>query len=386
MITVTIIGCGHGGQALAADLTRRGCRVTLYAHPTHPGGINTIAKVRGINCTGLINEFVPIFNVTTRMEEAISASEYIFMVLPSYAHEPMMMEMLPFIKSGQTIVTLAANFAALSYLKLLTKANKSKGVDLIDIASLPYVCRADNLGSVEIISIKKTIAAASIPAQEIMKHIAVLESVFPSRLLPYDDVLSLGMNITSGMTHPAVTLLNAGRINQDKDIFYFYRDGITPEIAEIIAQLDEERLYIGKHLGLVMHSYLDLIEQYYGIRYESIYQFFRESVPHNTLPLCPRSLKERYITQDVPNLLVPWYCLGKLANVEPVVLENLISLASLLNNTNYLFTGTNLVNLNLHDKSMNEIKQYVKYGKTPSRVLSIKNFNTKATNLNVVFG
>jgi opine dehydrogenase len=380
MLKITVIGCGHGGQALSADLSRRGCQVTLYASPKNPGGINAIAKAKGINCTGLINHFVPIFNVTTHMEQAIKESEYIFMVLPSYAHESMFMEMLPFIQPGQTIITLAANFASLTYLKLLIKTNKTAGVNLIDIASLPYVCRADNLGTVDIISVKQMIAAASIPANVIEKHIAALAPIFPSQLLPYTDVLSLGMNITSGMTHPAVALLNAGRIGDKKEIFYFYRDGITPEIADMIGQLDAERIYIGKQLDLKMYSYLDLIEQYYKIRYDSIYQFFRESVPHNTLPLCPSSMQERYITQDVPNLLVPWYCIGKLINVEPTVLGNLITLASLINKTNYLSLGTNLVSLNFHDKNITEIKQYIKFGKLPPPILSMRKLNMRPLN------
>ncbi len=366
MLKTAIIGCGHGGQALAADLTRRGCHVTLYAHPDHPGSIQAITNAGGIMCEGLINEFVPLTAVTTNMQQAVSGSDYIFIVVPSFAHEAMFIELLPFLQPGQTIITLAANFASLSYLRLLEKTNKMHGIDILDMASLPYICRSDHAGTVNIITVKKKLAAASIPSAAIDKHIRALTPIFPCELLPYQDVLSLGMNITSGMTHPAITLLNAGRIGEGKDTFYFYRDGITPEVAAIIELLDMERIRIGNKLGLEMYSYLDLMAEYYGTRYESIYQFFRQSPSHNALSMCPASLKDRYITQDVAGLLVPWYCLGKLVQIESFTLKNLINLASIINKTNYLRTGTNLVRLNLHDKTVDEVRQYVHKGEVPA--------------------
>ena len=137
MKKITIIGCGHGGQALAADLSLRGCTVSLYAHPNHPGGINAIAKAKGVTCTGLINGFVPIAKATCDMQTAVTDSEYIFIALPSYTHEAIFMELLPFIKPGQTIVTLAANFASLVCLKLLSRADKLSGIDIIDMGIAP---------------------------------------------------------------------------------------------------------------------------------------------------------------------------------------------------------------------------------------------------------
>ncbi len=361
---VTIIGCGHGGQALAADLSQRGCHVTLYAHPQHPGGFHAIAKTKGIHCTGLINQFVTFAHVTTHLHEAVVNSDYIFIVLPSYAYEATFIEMLPFLQSGQTVITLASNFASLVLLKLLSRTNKAKGIQLIDMSSLPYVCRANNTGSVEILAVKQKLAAASIPAASIQQHIRALAPIFPCQLVPVRDVLSLGMNITNGIAHPVVTLFNAGRIGNQQE-FYFYRDGVTHEIANIMERLDVERMQIGQRLGLEMYTFLELAEKYYGQRYESIYQHFRESLAHNTLPMCPTSLQHRFITEDVAGSLVSWYCLGKLTQLDSSVLSNLIHLASLLNNTNYLRTGANLVHLDLHDKTMDEIKKYVSLGELP---------------------
>lgn len=379
MIKVAIIGCGHGGQALAADLSHRGCEVNLFAHRNYPSAIKKIAQAGGIRCQGTLNEFVPIAKATSNIEEAIEGAQYIFMVLPSFAHEPVFIELLPFVNPGQTIITLAANFASLLYRKLLERTLKTAGIDLIDVASLPYVCRADNNGGVEIIAVKKQLAAASLPKNSIHKHLAILNPVFACPLVAYDDVLSLGMNITSGITHPAITLLNAGRIGKGKETFYFYRDGVTPEIAQLLEQLDHERVTIGERLGLKMYKYLDLMAEYYDKRHTSIYNFFRESQAHNALPLCPTSIQERYITQDVACLLVPWFSLSTLTQVRAPVMSNLISIASVLNKTNYLRTGNNLARLNLHERTVDEVKQYISFGENNSASLSNNNNNVGNT-------
>ena len=182
------------------------------------------------------------------------------------------------------------------------------------------------------------------------------------------------MNITNGIAHPVVTLLNAGRIGLGKDQFYFYRDGITPEIAALMERADAERMRIGKELGLEMYSFRkDCSWLYYGQKHESIYQHFRESPAHNILPMCPTSMQHRYVTEDIAGSLVSWYSLGKLVNITSSVLGNIINLASMLNNINYMRTGTNLVHLNLHDKTLAEVKRYVSLGEQPKGLFSVSN-------------
>ncbi len=369
-MNIAVIGAGHGGQALAFDLARRNCNVSLYASSEHPGGIHAVMQQKGIFCKGLINGFQPITNATTDLQEAVEGSEYIFIVLPSYAHEATFKKLLPVLKPGQTIVTLAANFSSLILLKLLTRIKKQADVNIIDVASLPFVCRADNNGAVEILAIKKMLAAASIPAKNMKTLIQKLSRIFPCTLVAYPDVLSLGMNMTNGIAHPVVTLLNSGRIGKNKELFYFYRDGITPEVGDLMERLDAERMQIGKKLGLEMHSFLSLTAQYYETKYESIYHHFQTSPMHHTLR-CPDSLQHRFILEDVAGSLVAWYCLGKKINIHSPILEGLINLASLLNKTNYLHVGTNLVRLNLHDKNPKQIKNYIQKGEHYSEPLKI---------------
>jgi opine dehydrogenase len=81
--------------------------------------------------------------------------------------------------------------------------------------------------------------------------------------------------------------------------------------------------------------------EFYGNKYSSIYDFFTQTPVHNARKLCPSSLSERYISQDVPYVIVPWYTLGKVMGFESTVMRNIIELASIINKTDYLASGLN---------------------------------------------
>ncbi|MCF6807803.1 NAD/NADP octopine/nopaline dehydrogenase family protein [Thiotrichales bacterium 19S9-12] len=362
---IAIVGAGHGGQALAADLALKGASVNLCADKSHPGGLNAIiANSHKIKFKTNHKEYLAQLNLATNdFAQALNGVEYIFIVLPSFAHESMMMRILPFLENGQKVLTLAANFSSLCYLNLMERFFLDVKVTLGDIASLPYACRSSNKGEVEVVATKKNIQLATIP-NDMTKVIANdLNTIFPSELIPCDNVLELGLNITSGMSHPINALLNAGRIGEGKDPFYFYKDGISESTAELIEKLDYDRCIIGERLGFKMRPYLDLMAEFYTKRYDSVHDFFKNSQAHNTLMLCPNSLQERYISQDVPFVLVPWYSLGLLSGYQSKIMKSLIELASLLNGVDYFKSGRSLENMQLNHLNLDTLKLYAKKGK-----------------------
>jgi len=49
--------------------------------------------------------------------------------------------------------------------------------------------------------------------------------------------------------HPAVTVLNAGRIESTNGDFDYYTEGITPSVAMILEKIDQERVCVAEGLG-----------------------------------------------------------------------------------------------------------------------------------------
>jgi len=299
--------------------------------------------------------------VTTDLSAALKGAEIIFIVVPSFAQEQVILACMPHLQDNQWIVTLEANFSSLVYMDLLKRLNFKKQVNFADISTLPYACRSTKPGEVIIMGIKKKMGVAAVPADKTEYIAKELNKVFPSQLQPYSSVLEIGLNSLSGIIHPGVTLCNAGRIGKEE--FYFYKEGISPSVGHLLEQLDIERRHIGKLYDLELPHCMVIEEEFYGIKYDNIYDFFFESEIHSgTFALCPKSLKERYISQDVPYVLVPWYALGKAVGYEAKVTKSLIDMASALNGANYLAEGRNLAHMNCHDLNKTELLTYANTG------------------------
>lgn len=361
MNKITIVGCGHGGQALAFDLTQKGCSVTLCALPDHPGSAVELQKTKQITCTGNLEGTVKIDEVTLDLPRAISNADIIIFVVPSFAQEQVLLACLPYFKNNQWVVTLEANFASLAYIDLLKRINFDKILYFADISTLPYACRSSEPGEVHVLGIKNKMGIAALPHEKTDEIRDILNQYFPSELVSYTNSIEVGLNSLSGILHPAVALCNAGRIG--KDDFYFYREGISPAVADLIEQLENERRKIGEMYDLELPYCMQIEEEFYGIKYDTVYDFFSKSQIHSgKFTLCPSSLKERYISQDIPYVIVPWYSLGAALGYEARVMRNLIDMSCALNRYDYLGKGRNLLHMNCHKLEKIELIHYANHG------------------------
>ncbi|WP_159084487.1 NAD(P)-binding domain-containing protein [Dongshaea marina] len=160
---ITVIGCGHGGQALAAHLSLLDHQVTLYADEKHPGYLHQI-KDRQITLEGAIEGKASIHRLTTNIKDAVRDAQIIYLSLPTDAHFQQFKKMLKFLDEGQLVVTLAGNYSSIYFYQEMVRVAKHKKVLLADLASLPYACRTENPGRVYVIDVKKEVSIAAMPA------------------------------------------------------------------------------------------------------------------------------------------------------------------------------------------------------------------------------
>jgi opine dehydrogenase len=66
-------------------------------------------------------------------------------------------------------------------------------------------------------------------------------------------------------------------------------------------------------------------------------------------------MQDRFIVQDVPYVLVPWYELGAKVGIHSSAIKSIIDLASIVNATNYMETGRNLRRLGLGAASKSQV-------------------------------
>ena len=81
------------------------------------------------------------------------------------------------------------------------------------------------------------------------------------------------------VVHPLPVLLNAGRIESGEQ-YRHYMDGITPAIGDLIEQMDQERLAVGRAYGLDILSLRDAYVHYYHVQAEKMSDLCHLSTAH----------------------------------------------------------------------------------------------------------
>lgn len=79
----------------------------------------------------------------------------------------------------------------------------------------------------------------------------------------------------------------------------------------------------------------------------SVYDFNRKSSAHGKINSAPDSSRARYITEDVPYVLVPCYQLAQLCGIDTPLIRSCITLASAYNDEDYFSTGRTLEKMGL---------------------------------------
>jgi len=343
MEKIAVIGCGHGGQALAGHMASLGHSVNLYASKNHPGGLKAIQKTKKIKCIGAVKEEGKIALCTHNLEDALKDVRIIFIALPVTAHDAMFIHILPFLEEHQIIINLSAHFSGIFQYEILKKVGWERDILIADITSFPYACRIQSQGTVNILAIKKKVGLAARNIKTAQKIKKLIKNIFPSSLDIKSSFIEAGLYDPSGITHPPTAIFNAGRIGNG-DEFYFYKDGTSDVTASYLEQIDDDRVEIAKRLGFKIPNYPSVMNEYYGSKHKEIFEFFKTSPVHNQEKLCPKSMDHRYITEDVPYSLVPWYTLGLCVDYVSSAMKNIIDISSILHEKDYLELGRNLTN------------------------------------------
>ena len=110
--------------------------------------------------------------------------------------------------------------------------------------------------------------------------------------------------------HPALTLLNAGRIESTRGDFQFYIDGVTPSVARVLEVLDRERVTVASSLGIRAHTAMEWLKMAYDATGSDLHETIHNQPGYYGIK-APATLNHRYITEDIPMSLVPIAALGQ---------------------------------------------------------------------------
>jgi opine dehydrogenase len=353
-----VIGGGNGGQSLSGHLALMGFSVRLY--DIVPETVLAIQKKGGIELQGAVNGFGKLEFATTRMDEAVAGAEIVAVVAPATAHRVIAAECAPFLQDGQVVfLHPGATGGALEFRKVLADNRCRAEVAIAESNSLIYACRSPQPARADILAIKKELLVAALPATSNPRVLGLLNQAFP-QIRPARNVFETSLGNPNAIMHPAPTLLNASLIESKRDWLYYW-DGITPSIGDFVETLDRERL----SLALAFNLHLPSIREWYCRTYGAVGGNLTEVV-RNTQAYAgvkgQKSLRTRYLLEDVPTGLVPMVCLGRSAGVDVMRMESVIRMAGFLLGEDFFAGGRTIDTLGLTGMTTADILRFVETG------------------------
>tara|TARA_B100001750_G_C15492926_1_gene592390 strand:- start:363 stop:1457 length:1095 start_codon:yes stop_codon:yes gene_type:complete len=356
---ITILGGGNTAFSTAAKLTLDGFDITLCELPAFKNQIETIKDTKKISLESVTGSGVAnLYNVTTDFSIALSFSNLVLVIVPSYAHSEFINAALPFIDNNHIIVLMPGNLGSIQWKKMALEAGKSCVISEVDTA--PYVCRKTSSDSAIIWGVVSQLGIGVLPSIETDQVFNLLQNIFPG-LSTYSDVMECGLSAANPVVHPAGVLMNAGRIEYSHGEFYFYEEGVSKSVAEVIMAVDKERINIGKHLDYSLHPINEVFHNAgfgpKGNLWETIngsYMLTRLKAPGN--------LSSRWLTEDIPFGLVTWSFLANHFNIETPMINSIINLGSVIMEDNPWESGRDITSFGIANKSVDDIKSFLKNG------------------------
>ena len=358
----TVIGAGHGGRAMAAHLALMGFTVTLYNRT--PDRVAAIKARRGLDLDSYDDGphgFARLARVTSDMAEALGDSDMIMVVVPSSAHADIAKECAPHLRDGQIVILHPGRtLGAIEFQRTICGNGCKADVTIAEAETFIYASRSDGPAQVRIFRIKEAVPVAALPATRTPQVLEALATAFP-QFIDGVSVLHTGLNNMGAIFHPALTILNAGRIESTLGDFEFYMEGVTASTARLLEALDRERVTVAASLGIRARTALEWLQMAYNARGEDLNEAIHNQTGYVGIK-APSTLNHRYIFEDVPMSLVPIAALGQHYGVSVRGMDSIIRLGCIIHRTDYWRRGRTLEKLGIDRLSVGELTQYVMEG------------------------
>jgi opine dehydrogenase len=289
-------------------------------------------------------------------------------VVPATAHSHVAEMLAPHLKDGQIVVLNPGRTGgALEFSRVIHEANPGVHPYLAEAQTLLYASRVTNPGQVRIFSIKNSVPLATLPGYQVADVLPVLRKALP-QFVPGDNVLKTGLDNMGAVFHPAITVLNAARIEDTHGDFEYYVEGVTPSVAGVLEAVDRERVSVADALGIRANTAREWLYLAYSAAGKTLLDAMRANRGYRGIR-APGTIQHRYIAEDVPASLVPIASIGEMLGVPTPTIRAIIHLASLMHGVDYWKEGRTVDRLGISGMSVKEIQFLVVGAEVPARAV-----------------
>jgi opine dehydrogenase len=364
MPSFCVLGAGHGGTAMAGHLSMLGFKVNLFNRSK--ARILPVQQRGGIDVRGVVSGFAPLRYITADPAEGIFGMDILMVVVPATGHAEMAEIIAPHIKDGQVLVLNPGRTGgALEVAQVIRRRNPLVRPFIAEAQTLLYASRVTNPGQVHIFGIKNSVPLATLPAYHITDVLPMIRKALP-QFVPGDNVLKTSLDNIGAVFHPAITVLNAGRIEDTHGDFEYYVDGVTPAVAAVLEAIDRERVEVANALGIRANTAREWLYLAYDAAGRTLFDAMRANIGYNGIK-APGTVNHRYITEDVPTSLVPIVSIGEMLGVPTPAMRAMIYLASAMHGIDYWAEGRTVDRLGIEHMSVKDIRFLVVGAESPSK-------------------
>lgn len=354
-ITYAIIGAGNGGQAFCAWLKHLGGRVQLWDRD--PNRLEQLREASVIRAHGAINAVGVPDLITSDIREALNGALIIMVMTPASAHDNVAELIGPYLSAKQTIVLNPGRTAgALAFRNALSRYPNAAQCRVIETQSLLFTCRIKDNGIVEVYAIKKQVQIACLPKPTGKEDFwSAINTVYVNPRIETSTLIT-GLNNFGAIIHPVLMICNAGWIEKRPPTmsFRFYHDGVSAHVAAMIERMDHERMILAQRLGVNVWSLSKWLSSAYQ-NAECVVGRLLSTNPVYADIEAPRTIRHRYLFEDIPTGLVPMADLGRHVGLRCCSMEVIVKMAEQLLGVDLNKNARTLARLGLEHQNAEQI-------------------------------
>ena len=355
---IAVLGAGAGGTAIAFDWARAGHDVSLFDFEQFPENVAAIAAKGGISAHGAMEGLARIDYAGHDVGLVVDGAQLIFAVGPAYSTRPFGEACQGRLSTDQVVVVCPGSCGgAIEMKRALGWDPRGDEAVVAETSTLPYAVRLIEPGGIHVyLRLKAGVFVAALPGGKTESVNALLGDVYPY-MAPVQSVLQTSLQNGNPVIHPPVTLVNAALIERTGGDFCFYEEGVTPAAGRLIEGLDNERIAIGRKLGLEIVPDPVLGKQQGYMQAADYEQGYTRAEGFRGIK-AQSGLDHRYLQEDVGYGLVFMADLGRQIGVATPLMDSVIALASTIMHRDYRAEqARTMQSLGLGECSLEELKR-----------------------------
>lgn len=324
---ISVVGAGHGGCAVAADLSVKGHEVTLIktSHAMHDENFQHLIE-QGGKITLYEKEVTTATSIhkVTRDLASVRGSKLVILYIQTNFHEALLTRLLPLLTEEQ-ILLINPGYLSTAY---VLKHAGAKNLAVVEATSSFLDCRITEPGLVNVWFRNVRNPLGIYPASQKKDVMDVMDDIgYP--FVYFSSVIEAALHNPNLIVHTVGGIMSIPRVEKTKGDYIMYHEVYTPSVWKILERLDEEKMAILGQLGFPEMPYVEAAKWRNTLddSLDAKESFFQYALMPSQVK-GPAAVDTRYINEDVPQGLVMLETLGKSLDVATPIASSLIEIAS----------------------------------------------------------